>query len=106
MNGKTVVNLHTYGDNNWKDKLTSYNGQSITYDAIGNPLSYRDGMTMEWTDGRNLRQITTSDGTTEFKYNSDGLRTYKSNSDYTTYYYYDSNNNMIALRKAGTAKDI
>ena len=65
-------------------------------------MSYRDGMTMEWTDGRNLKQITTSDGTTEFKYNSDGLRTYKSNSDYTTYYYYDSNNNMIALRKAGT----
>ena len=59
-------------------------------------------MTMELTDGRNLRQITTSDGTTEFKYNSEGLRTYKSNSDYTTYYYYDSNNNMIALRKAGT----
>ena len=23
--------------------VTSYNGQTITYDAIGNPLSYRDG---------------------------------------------------------------
>lgn len=32
-----------YGNKNWKDLLTSYNGQSITYDAIGNPLYYRDG---------------------------------------------------------------
>ncbi|MCD2347840.1 DNRLRE domain-containing protein, partial [Clostridium guangxiense] len=24
-----------YGDTNWKDKLTSYNGKNITYDAIG-----------------------------------------------------------------------
>lgn len=28
---------YTYGDSNWKDKLTSYNGSVITYDAIGNP---------------------------------------------------------------------
>ena len=27
---------YVYGDSNWKDKLTSYNGQTITYDAIGN----------------------------------------------------------------------
>ena len=33
----------------WKDLMTSYNGQSITYDEIGNPLTYRDGMTMTWT---------------------------------------------------------
>ncbi|MDL2328050.1 hypothetical protein LJC64_05330, partial [Ruminococcaceae bacterium OttesenSCG-928-A11] len=32
---------YTYGDAAWRDKLTSYNGQAITYDAIGNPLSYR-----------------------------------------------------------------
>ena len=30
---------YSYGDSNWKDKLTAYNGQSITYDAIGNPLN-------------------------------------------------------------------
>ena len=28
---------YTYGDSNWKDKLTKYNGTTITYDAIGNP---------------------------------------------------------------------
>ena len=30
---------YTYGDSNWKDKLTAYNGTAISYDAIGNPLS-------------------------------------------------------------------
>ena len=30
---------YSYTDSNWKDKLTAYNGQSITYDAIGNPLN-------------------------------------------------------------------
>lgn len=28
---------YTYGDANWKDKLTAYNGVPITYDAIGSP---------------------------------------------------------------------
>lgn len=28
---------YVYGDSNWKDKLTSYNSQTITYDAIGSP---------------------------------------------------------------------
>lgn len=39
--------LYTY-DSNWKDKLTSYDGVTISYDEIGNPLSYRDGM-CQWT---------------------------------------------------------
>jgi len=30
---------YTYGDANWPDLLTAFNGKSITYDAIGNPLS-------------------------------------------------------------------
>ena len=38
----TVQSTHTYGyaTDSWKDRLTSYNGQTITYDAIGNPLTY------------------------------------------------------------------
>ena len=35
-NGK----VYTYGDDDWKDKLTAYDGQAITYDAQGNPVSY------------------------------------------------------------------
>ncbi|MGN1113433.1 MAG: hypothetical protein ACI4RP_09525, partial [Acutalibacteraceae bacterium] len=45
---------YTYGDSNQKDKLTSYNGTTITYDLMGNPLAYRDGMTFTWQYGRQL----------------------------------------------------
>ena len=30
---------YTYGDENWRDKLTAVNGSTIRYDAIGNPLN-------------------------------------------------------------------
>ncbi len=96
---------YTYGDNNWGDKLTSYNGTTITYDNIGNPLSYRDGMTMSWMVGRSLSQITKSNKTYSFKDNADGLRTEKkcvTDGD-THHYYYDSNGNMIAFRRNNSA---
>ena len=93
---------NTYGyDTTWKDKLTSYNGETITYDAIGNPLKYRNGMTMQWKNGRQLSQVKTSKDTVTYKYNIKGLRTRKYNSDYTYYYYYDDNNNLIAMMQGG-----
>ena len=71
---------YVYGDGNWKDKLTSFDGHTITYDAIGNQLS--DGTwTYEWQAGRQLKSMTkTEDGATitmEFTYNHAGLRTKK-----------------------------
>ena len=93
---------NTYGyDTTWKDKLTSYNGETITYDGIGNPLKYRNGMTMQWKNGRQLSQVKTSKDTITYKYNIKGLRTRKYNSDYTYYYYYDDNNNLIAMMQGG-----
>ena len=58
-------------------------------------------MTMQWKNGRQLSQITTSNDTVTFKYNADGLRTRKDDSNYTTYYYYDNNNNLIAMMQGG-----
>ena len=47
---------YSYTDNNWKDKLTAYDGQTITYDAIGNPLN--DGRRRyEWQAGRQLKKV-------------------------------------------------
>ena len=67
---------YTYGDSNWKDKLTSYNGQTITYDAIGNTLT--DGTwTYTWGAGRQLRQMSKAGMTVQFKYDHNGLRTQK-----------------------------
>ena len=33
--------VYGYGDGNWSDKLTSYDGQTISYDASGNSISYK-----------------------------------------------------------------
>lgn len=44
VNGVTVKN-YTYGNSQWKDQLTGFNDGTITYDNIGNPLVYHDGVT-------------------------------------------------------------
>ena len=58
-NGKT----YTYGNATWKDLLTFYDGEEITYDAQGNPLTYL-GHTLTWEKGRQLKKLVKSDGTT------------------------------------------
>ena len=77
--GEAIESIpYTYGDANWKDKLTAYNGVPITYDAMGNPLN--DGTwTYEWQAGRQLKSMTnaTTGVTMEFTYNHAGLRTKK-----------------------------
>lgn len=70
----TVINRYTYGDSNWTDKLTAYNGQSITYDAIGNPMNYRDGITMTWKNGRQLATLNNSDHSVSYSYDSNSVR--------------------------------
>ena len=50
-NGKA----YTY-DSTWKDLLISCDGQSITYDAQGNPTSYL-GHTLTWEKGRQLKSF-------------------------------------------------
>ena len=60
----------------WNDRLKSYNGKAITYDAAGNPTSY-DGKTYEWT-GKQLTKVTAADGSyTTYNYDAEGLRTKK-----------------------------
>ncbi|MBQ8372404.1 MAG: hypothetical protein IJX38_05680 [Clostridia bacterium] len=85
------TDTYTYGNEEWGDQLTAYNGTSITYDALGNPLSYyngKDAYTFTW----NVRQMAsaTLDGATyTFGYNADGLRTTKTVNGVTTEYIYN-----------------
>ena len=76
----TVIQTYTYGDAQWHDLLTAVNGQAITYDASGNPLSY-GGWSFGWQNGRQLKTASkTSDGKTEtleYAYDADGIRTSK-----------------------------
>ena len=92
-------NTYEYTDTSWKDKLTKVNGSNISYDANGNPLTYRDGMSFEWENGRILKNINTSDKAIQMSYDSNGMRTQKTVDGVKTNYYYDSNKNLIALVK-------
>lgn len=115
---KGITTTWLYEDEQWSDLLTSYDGQTITYDEIGNPLTYRDGMSFAWEKGRQLKQVTKEDEITSYQYNSSGLRTQKVSSKYgtttymlegglilsstseneTIYFYYNEKNQAVAMR--------
>ena len=78
MSGVTATKTtnYTYGDSNWKDKLTAYGSTQLTYDAIGNPLTYR-GYTLTWQNGRQLASMKFRTINIGFTYDVDGLRTSK-----------------------------
>ena len=114
------TDTYTYGNSAWKDQLTAYKGQTITYDAMGNPLSYR-GKTMEWEQGRRLKKITGTNLTQTNSYDNDGIRTKKVVNGVTTEFYtsgsailaqkssdgtrldflYDDKGNLFAMEYAG-----
>mgnify|MGYP000332191202 CR=1 FL=1 len=98
--GSPRGNIYYYDDKQWCDKLTGVNGVgNITYDEIGNPLNYRDGMSFTWRNGRWLSTTTLNDGTkVTYRYNANGMRTQKKVGSKVTDYYYDSNNNLIAQK--------
>ncbi len=75
---------YAYGDANWKDLMTSFDGKAITYDAIGNPLTY-DGSTFAW-EGRKLTSFNKTGLAVSYTYNENGIRTSKTvNGIPTTY---------------------
>ena len=110
-----------YGNANWGDLLTSYKGNTITYDAIGNPNEYKkNGYGYLYWSGRQLNSMTTPLGDDlGFGYNDSGIRTRKSigntyinytldgskilkesatgNQNYTIYYYYDASGSITGF---------
>ena len=88
---------YTYGDANWKDKLTAYNGKAIAYDptdkpsdynSIGNPLTY-DGWTYTWKAGRMLNSMVRGGENpvnAQYTYGHTGLRVKKSVNGVDTLY--------------------
>ena len=81
----TQTTAYTYGDSNWKDKVTAIGGKTITYDAIGNPLTY-DGWTFTWKAGRMLASMVKSGTNAQFTYDHNGLRIKKVVNGVTTNY--------------------
>ncbi len=114
------IKTFSYEDSNWSDLLTSFNGSPLTYDALGNLLTY-NGYTYTWEAGRRLTQITNSSNTYSYKYDDNGIRTQKTingvTTHYTTiddritgqyddtntiYFRYDSNDSLIGFNLNGT----
>lgn len=90
-----------YGDMNWKDKLTSYDGTEITYDAIGNPLSYL-GKTLIWQNGRQLASLNDTDLTVNYAYDDSGIRIQKTVNETETKFYL--NGTVILTQMTGNER--
>ena len=77
----TLYSTNTYGynDADWGDLLTSFNGHTITYDAIGNPLNYYNGSSFSftWKNGRQLATAAKGTYVLSYDYNDEGIRTKK-----------------------------
>ena len=97
--GITTLKTYTYSASEWGDLLTSYNGNAITYDALGNPLSYHNGMyrfNYTW-EGRRLVGASREGKQMSFTYDDNGLRTSKTVNGITTEYYW--NGNLLVAEK-------
>mgnify|MGYP002567710011 FL=1 len=85
LEGVNETVFYTYGDSNWKDKVTAIGGKAITYDAIGNPLTY-DGWTFTWKVGRMLASMVKTGTNAQFTYDHNGMRIRKVVNGVTTNY--------------------
>ena len=110
--GVTPTNTYTYTyGNSWKDQLTSFNGQNISYDQAGNPTTYK-GATLTWTRGRLLASYRASGGnyTTTMQYDANGIRKQKlipsANYTTTTEYLYSGNNLLRETIAQGNAGQV
>ena len=88
-----------------------------SYDANGNALTYRDGMSMTWKNGRQLATLTNGDTSISYGYDSGSVRTtktvngvkytyaylngqlmYETRGDAKFYYSYDANGILYNVR--------
>ena len=87
------------------NKLISNNGSTNSYDAIVNPTG--DGTwTYTWEKGRQLKKMSKTGTTAEFKYNADGLRVQKKvtvSGTATTTNYILHGKNIVHMTRGSTA---
>ena len=77
--GQYDTYLYRYEDSQWGDLMTGYDGTDITYDEMGNPLTYYSLHSFTWQNGRELRTYKWNGQTKGFyDYNENGIRVYKS----------------------------
>ncbi len=86
-----TTKAYVYASGTWGDRLTSYNGESIVYNAAGYPTSYR-GSALTWSNG-NLTKF----GATTFSYNDAGIRIKKGTTEY-----FVKGNQILAEKRGST----
>lgn len=94
--------FYEYQNANWKDQLTKYNDDLITYDDVGNPIIIGN-QNLFWKNGRELKKIVDADTEITFDYDINGIRTSKTVNSIQTKYFTENNhiiyeqrdNNMI-----------
>ena len=101
---------YVYKNDNWSDQLTKYCGKEIVYDSSGNPKEYYNGMTFDWNRGRQLYETSLENGNKiEYKYNENGLRTYKETNKKTSVYEWDESKlirEIVTYKQTGKKYDI
>ena len=93
-----------YQTGGWRDQLRFYNGQAITYDAMGNPLQYLE-MQMEWEKGHQLKHITGAGLDMYCMYNDSGKRIRKTVNGVTTDFYLDGSAILMQTPSDGSRID-
>ena len=95
----------TYGGGDGiADRIVVYDGQLLSYDMIGNPLTYRDGMSFTWKNGRQLATFTQGQTSASYNYNESGIRTDKTVNGITTTYQLDGSK-IVSENRNGTVQE-
>ena len=94
-----TVNYGYQDPDGWGDLLTSYDGRTITYDEIGNPLS--DGeWTYIWEHGRQLSSMTKGNTTWTYTYDANGMRARRTDGE-SDYVYEYNGSQLVSMSVDG-----
>ena len=102
----TATMEYVYRTSGWKDQLLSYDGESIVYDASGNPTTYR-GATLGFEAGRRLKSYKKAGDANAYEFTFDyrGVRNSKKTKDAdghdkTWSFYYDEDGKLWGETKS------
>lgn len=97
----TVESRYCY-DQEFPDRLVSFQGKDITYDKMGNPLTYWNGYRFSWTQGQRLESISDGDRRYEYSYDMEGYRMSKVVDGVKTYFSYQ--NGALVMEKSSDSE--
>ena len=101
LGSATSTITYGYGNAEWGDLLTAYNGKSFSYDTIGNLTS--DGTwNYTWSQGRQLATMSKSGTTWTFTYDANGMRTKRTTGSTSTTYNYTYNGSQLTHMTYGS----